>query len=180
MKSINSNLSKSLSAVTTVAFSCLLVAGVAAQTGAKKSARAARQAANVRTFATPQQAADALIAAAEKYDVAELERIFGPDGRDIIETGEAGADREQARAFAAQAREKKSVAVDPRTHTRAFLSIGPDDWPFPVPIVKTAGRWHFDAKAGRQEVLYRRIGRNELDAIQICRGFVEAQHEYAL
>jgi hypothetical protein len=85
-----------------------------------------------------------------------------------------------AQEFAAQSREKKNVSVDPKSGQRAFLSIGKEDWPFPVPIVKQGGRWFFDAKAGRQEILYRRIGGNELDAIQICRGFVEAQHEYAL
>jgi hypothetical protein len=172
-----SNLSRLLSAVSIAAFACLLAAPAAVQTRTQK---ATHPAANVKTFASPQEAADALIAAAEKYDVAELKQIFGPDGRDIVETGEGVRDKEQATAFAAQAREKKSVAVDPKTRTRAFLSVGPDDWPFPVPIVKRGARWSFDAKAGRQEVLYRRIGRNELDAIQICRGFVEAQHEYAL
>ena len=173
----NSKLSRLLSAVGTVAFVCLLAAVAAAQTAPKKPAGAA---AKVRTFATPQRAADALIDAAEKFDIAALEEIFGPDGRDIIQTGEAVRDREQATAFAAQAREKKTVSVDRRTARRAFLSVGPDDWPFPVPIVKKGGLWSFDAKAGRQEVLYRRIGRNELDAIEICRGFVEAQHDYAL
>src|SRR5262249_33709098 len=64
--------------------------------------------------------------------------------------------------------------------TRAFLTVGPEDWPFPVPIVKHVGRWSFDTKAGRQEILTRRIGSNELDAIQICKGYVEAQHQYAL
>jgi hypothetical protein len=147
-----------------------------AQTATKASANAAQP----RPFETPQQAADALVDAAEKFDVAALEGILGPDGRDIIHTGEPALDRERALAFAAQAREKKNVAVDRMTKSRAFLSVGQDDWPFPVPIVKRGGKWSFDAKAGRQEILYRRIGRNELDVIEICRGFVEAQHEYAL
>jgi hypothetical protein len=71
------------------------------------------------------------------------------------------------------------VAVDSRDKTRAVLSVGKDDWPLPVPIVKKAGKWYFDSKQGRDEILYRRIGANELDALQVCRGFVEAQHEYA-
>ena len=148
-----------------------------AQTAAKTTAAPA---AKPRAFVTPQQAADALIDAAEKFDVAALEDILGPDGRDIIHTGETALDKEQATAFAAQAREKRSVAVDRKAANRAFLSVGRDDWPFPVPIVKRGGKWSFDSKAGRQEVLLRRIGRNELDVIEICRGFVEAQHEYAL
>lgn len=133
-----------------------------------------------KTFASPQEAASALIDAAEKYDVAALAAVLGPGARDIINTGEPARDREMAAEFAKQAREKNNVAVDQRTKTRAFLSIGVDDWPFPLPIVKRVGKWSFDANAGRQEILFRRIGGNELDAIQICRGFVEAQHEYAL
>jgi hypothetical protein len=163
--------------VLSIALLCLFLDTAGAQTLTKT---AATSTAKPRTFATPQQAADALIDAAEKFDVATLEEIFGPEGRDIIHTGEPVADKEQAAAFAKLAREKKNVAVDQRSRNRAFLSIGLDDWPFPVPIVKRGGKWFFDSKAGRQEILYRRIGRNELDVIEICRGFVEAQHEYAL
>jgi len=70
--------------------------------------------------------------------------------------------------------------VDPQKGNRAFLLVGKEDWPFPVPIVKRGDTWSFDAKAGRQELLYRRVGRNELDAIDICHGYVEAQQKYAL
>src|SRR5262249_43554382 len=142
----NFNLSFLLWAVSIVALACLLTLDAAAQNAAKKPATSA---AKERTFATPQEAADALIDAAEKFDVAALEAIPGPDGRDIIHTGEDARDREQAAAFAAQAREKKQVAVDRKLASRAFLSIGPDEWPFPVPIVKKGGRWSFDSKAGR-------------------------------
>ena len=174
---LNSNLSQLLLAMAAVTFVCVVAIGVAAQTTTKP---AAPSAAKARTFATPQEAADALIDAAEKFDVAALTDILGPDAGDIIDTGEPVQDREIAAEFARLAREKKNVAVDKRTKSRAFLSIGNEDWPFPLPIVKRAGKWSFDAKAGRQEILYRRVGRNELDAIEICRGFVEAQHEYAL
>ena len=108
-----------------------------------------------------------------------LEEIFGPDGDDIVLSGEYPQDRQRASDFATESREKKSVSVDPKTGSRAFLLVGNEDWPFPVPIVKVADKWHFDAKAGRQELLYRRIGSNELDAIEICHGYVEAQYEYA-
>jgi hypothetical protein len=74
---------------------------------------------------------------------------------------------------------RKQFSVDPKTGNRAFLLVGNEDWPFPVPIVKHGEKWSFDAKAGRQELLYRRIGSNELDAIDICRGYVEAQYDYA-
>jgi len=132
-----------------------------------------------KTFDAPQKAADALIAAAEKFDVSALEEIFGSDGDDIVLSGEYPQDRQRALDFAAEAREKKSVTVDPTTGSRAFLLVGNEDWPFPVPIVKVGDKWHFDAKAGRQELFYRRIGSNELDAIDICRGYVDAQYQYA-
>jgi hypothetical protein len=132
-----------------------------------------------KTFDTPQQAADALVVAAEQFDEGALEEIFGPGGEDIVFSGEYPQDRQRASDFAAEAREKKTVSVDPNKGNRAFLLVGNEDWPFPVPIVKRGEKWAFDAKAGRQELLYRRIGSNELDAIDICRGYVEAQDEYA-
>ena len=135
---------------------------------------------SAKMFNTPQQAADELVDAAEKFDVRALEEIFGPAGDDIVLSGEYPQDRQRASDFAAEAREKKSVSVDPKKGNRAFLLIGNEDWPFPVPLVKLGEKWYFDAKAGRQELLHRRIGSDELDAIDICRGYVEAQHEYAL
>ena len=135
---------------------------------------------NAKMFNTPQQAADELVDAAEKFDVHALEEIFGPDDDDIVLSGEYPQDRQRASDFAAEARKKKSVSMDPKKGSRAFLLVGDEDWPFPVPLVKLGGRWYFNAKAGRQELLQRRIGADELDAIDICRGYVEAQHEYAL
>jgi hypothetical protein len=174
-ETMNSNFSKLLCTALAVASACVLVltAGATEQS-------TATTAAGIRTFATAQQAADVLIDAAEKFDVPVLEQIFGSAGRDIVLTGEPVYDREVAAAFAAQAREKKSVVVDPQNPNRALLSIGNEDWPFPVPIVRKSGKWSFDSAAGRRELLYRRIGRNELDAIEMCHGYVEAQHEYAL
>jgi len=134
--------------------------------------------AGAKAFDSPQQAADALVNAAEKFDEDALEQIFGPDGDDIVFSGEYAQDREHATDFAAQAREKKSISVD-KSGNRAFLLVGNEDWPFPVPLVKRGTKWFFDAKAGQQELLYRRIGSNELDAIQICRGYVDAQYDYA-
>ena len=133
-----------------------------------------------KTFDTPQQAADVLIAAAEKFDERILEEIFGPGGYDIVFSGEYAQDRQRASDFAAEAHEKKTVSLDSKGGNRAFLLVGNEDWPFPVPIVKLSDRWSFDAKAGRQELLYRRIGSNELDAIAVCYGYVDAQEEYAL
>jgi Protein of unknown function (DUF2950) len=132
-----------------------------------------------QAFATAQEAADALITAAERFDVPDLKAILGTDGDDLIDTGEQVQDREAATGFAAQARDKSSVLTDPKRPSRAILSVGKADWPLPIPIIKQGAKWQFDAKAGRKEILYRRIGRNELDAIAICRGFVDAQREYS-
>ncbi len=146
----------------------------------KAGAATAGSAAGARTFDTPEQAADALIDAAAKFDEQTLIDIFGPGGDDIVLTGEYPQDRKRALDFAAEAHEKTNVSVDPKSGNRAFLIVGKENWPFPVPIVKKGNKWSFDAKSGRQELLYRRIGYNELDAIAICHGYVEAQHEYAL
>jgi hypothetical protein len=108
-----------------------------------------------------------------------LQRIFGPEGKDLISSADPVRDKQYIEAFAAKAREKVDLRSDPQNSSRATLSVGADNWPMPVPLVRTNGRWHFDAKEGHDEVLYRRIGTNELDAIQICRGFVEAQREYS-
>jgi hypothetical protein len=133
-----------------------------------------------RTFSTPDDAAKALINAAANFDETALTEIFGPHGTDIIFTGEVPYDRQRAADFAAQARQKMSVSLEPKNGARAYLLVGNGEWPFPVPLVKSGGRWTFDIDAGRKELLYRRIGANELDAIQICDGFVDAQHDYAL
>jgi hypothetical protein len=142
-------------------------------------ARSTSPVSGARGFDTPQQAAASLVDAAEKFDESELERIFGPDGYDIVLTGELPYDRLRAANFAAEAREKQSVSLDPQRGNRAFVIVGNENWPFPVPIVKKGDKWHFDAKAGRQELLYRRIGANELDIIAICHKYVDAQEEYA-
>jgi len=185
MKSLfrNGNLSGLLWTIAAVACTCLypLVPSVAQQAAAPQAPAAVAAApAGVRSFDSPQQAVDVLIAAAEKFDQDALERIFGPKGNDLVFSGEFALDRQHAADFVAQAHEKTSVSVDPHDGNRAFLLVGDENWPFPVPIVKRGDKWFFDAPAGQQELLYRRIGANELDAIQICRGYVEAQEEYAL
>jgi Protein of unknown function (DUF2950) len=167
--------------VGTVVWACLGVSVSAAQPTATKGTPAVANApAGPRRFDTPVQAADVLIDAADKFDVVALSQIFGPGGEDIAFSGEYAQDRQHAANFAAEAHEKKNVSVDPKSGKRAFLLVGNEDWPFPVPIVKIGDKWSFDAKVGRQELLYRRIGANELDAISIYHGYVEAQHDYAL
>jgi len=184
MKSIAArHLLAGLIAVTTVLFTTHAAFGADPErtTAPRRAAPAATvKTATVSTFGSPQQAADALIAAAGQYDVAALERLFGPLTKSVILSNEPAQDRQRANEFVAKAREKQSVSIDPKNPNRASLVVGDADWPFPVPLVKRAGKWAFDTAAGRQEIRYRRIGGNELDAIAISRGYVEAQHEYAL
>lgn len=133
----------------------------------------------VQTFTDPERAAKALIDAADKFDVPTLIHIFGSMNKDIVLSGEYPLDRQRAADFVSAAREKQSISVEPNGD-RAFLLVGNENWPFPVPIVKHGNRWLFDAKAGRQEILYRRIGSNELAAISVCHNYVVAQKDYAL
>jgi Protein of unknown function (DUF2950) len=185
MKSIPSNQhhSKLLWVVGAMACTILAVTATLSAQQVTATAPAATTPARVPTgampFSTPQEAADALIDAAAKFDVPALEKIFGPEGDDIVLSGEYPQDMQRALDFAAEAREKKIVSVDPKRASRAILMVGNEDWPFPVPIVKVAGKWYFNAAVGRQELFDRRIGSNELDAIDICQGYVEAQYEYA-
>ena len=132
---------------------------------------------NQKGFATPQLAAEAVIKAAEAYDVPALLEILGPDSKDLISSADPVQDKNKIERFVEKAHQKHSVSVN---HNKAILLAGNDNWPMPIPIVKRQGKWYFDTKAGREEILFRRIGANELDAIQICHGYVEAQKEYAL
>ena len=132
-----------------------------------------------KQFNNPKEAADALIAAAGTFDVARLKEILGPDAADIVSSEDPVADKNRAAAFAAKAKEKTNVGMDPKNANQAIVTVGNDDFPLAIPIVKKQGKWIFDTKIGRQEILNRRIGSNELDAIAICRGFDDAQQQYA-
>ncbi|MFZ0313305.1 MAG: DUF2950 domain-containing protein [Candidatus Korobacteraceae bacterium] len=162
-----------LSAFVMVCFWCVFSIATAAQTQSAAPVGA-------KAFDTPQQAAEALITAAGAYDVPELMAIFGPDGKDFVASADPVEDKNNAVAFATEARAKNSVSIDPANPNKAVIIVGEEQWPLPVPVVKRNGKWYFDAKAGRQQILFRRIGANELDAIQVCRGYVEAQREYAM
>jgi len=155
---------------------CILLTGTV-QAQAKSASTPAVPA---KTFATAEEAADALIDAAAKSDMDTLVQIFGSEGKDLMTTGEPAHDKEAVKIFVDLAQEKKEISVDPKNKNRAVLNIGKDDWPFAIPLVRKNGKWQFDVAAGRQELLYRRIGGNELDVIQICHGYVEAQQEYSL
>jgi hypothetical protein len=131
-----------------------------------------------RQFASAEEAAAALVAAAGQYNVAELKAILGPEGDELVSSADTVADRNRAMAFAAEARMQQHLEFD-SAKASAVLSVGESDWPMPIPIIEDGGKWYFDAPAGKEEILRRRIGQNELDALTVCRGFVEAQYEYA-
>jgi|SRR5215471_5663716 len=145
----------------------------------KKEAAAAAPASNQKQFDTADQAADALIQVAANSDAAGAKEILGPDSDDLISSEDPVMDKNRALAFANKAKEKKSIEIDKANPNQAILVVGNDDFPLPIPIVKSKGKWTFDTKVGREEILNRRVGDNELNAIALCRGYVEAQHEYA-
>jgi len=134
---------------------------------------------NQRTFATPRDAIQAIIDAADRNDAAALLQLFGPDGKDILESGNPAEDKESRAEFARSAHEKLQVEQDPSNPDRVTFAVGEQDWPFPVPVVRKDGKWQLDPIGGRLEILARRVGRNELNTMEICRGYVEAQLEYA-
>ena len=140
----------------------------------------AQQQVGEQSFATAQDAAQALVDAAGQNDTAALLKLFGPQGADIVQSGDPAEDKDSRAEFARRAREKMEVQIEPSNPNRAVIVVGNQNWPLPVPLIRTkSGQWHFDAARGRVEILARRVGRNELVAIDVCRAYVEAQMEYA-
>jgi hypothetical protein len=131
------------------------------------------------TFATPEAAAEALINAAEKNDIPTLKQILGEEGLDLVVTEDTVQDRNIMADFAAQGRALTRIDRDSGQGS-ATLIVGTDEFPVAIPIVEKGGLWYFDTETGRQEILNRRIGRNELDAIEVAQIYVDAQREYAL
>lgn len=127
-------------------------------------------------FASPEDAAAALAKATAANDVKALNALFGPAAKDLVGTGDPVADKRARTLFAAAYAEKHAVTVD---GDKATLIVGASDWPTPIPIVKHGDKWSFDAKQGKQEILDRRIGNNELATIQVCLAYVDGQREYA-
>jgi len=133
-----------------------------------------------RNFATPQEAAQALVDAAAQNDTPAMLKLFGPQGTDIVESGDKAEDTTSRANFTRRVHEKMNVQIDPFNPGRATVIVGNDNWPFPVPLYRTkSGEWHFDSARGRTQILARRIGRNELVAIDVSRGYVEAQMDYS-
>ena len=169
----------SLLASTIVAFALFLGVSLRAASEEKSDTAAKTDSKKQTEFSSPKEAADTLIRSAEAFDVAALEEILGPDAAALIKSADPVADKKRATDFAAKSKEKMSLDVDSKNSKRTILSVGNDRFSLAIPIVQRKGKWTFDTKAGRDEMLMRRIGANELDAIEICRGFADAQHEYA-
>jgi hypothetical protein len=132
-----------------------------------------------QSFDTPQAAMAAMIDAASQNDSTALIKLLGPGSDDIVSTGAVAEDKDRREEFVRLAHEKSSVNVDPTNPNRATFTVGNQDSPFPVPLINKNGKWMFDTATGRVEILAHRIGRNELDTVQACRGYVEAQLQYA-
>ena len=152
--------------VTAFASCCSLGLALHAAPPSKSDAAAAPQPAQ-KQFDTPKQAADALILVAANFDVAAAKEILGPDGEDIVASEDPVQDKNRAAEFAARAKEKMSVQTNKKNPNQAIVLVGNDDFPLPIPIVKQKGKWFFDTKVGREEILNRRVGANELNAIEI-------------
>jgi hypothetical protein len=161
-----------------VTYSLLVLASQGAPEQKQESTAASSQPQQTQ-FDTPKQAADALVQVAANFDPVAAKEILGPDSEDIVASEDPVQDKNRAAEFAAKAKEKMSIEIDKKNPNRAIVLVGNDDFPLPIPLVKQKGKWSFDTKVGREEILNRRVGANELNAIEICRGFVEAQHEYA-
>lgn len=130
-------------------------------------------------FDSAEAAAQAVISAAESHDSARLSAIMGPQARGILSSGKPTQDRDEQSEFARLARARHRLEISAINPNRAVLAIGDEDWPFPVPICRTRAGWSFDASETPVEMRARRIGSDELDAIEICHGYVEAQQKYA-
>jgi hypothetical protein len=128
-------------------------------------------------FKTSEEAVEALVNAVKTGDRNAILTVLGRDAADIVSSGDQVADAATRQEFLAAYQKKHQVT--PEGDNAATLALGPDDFPFPIPLVRRNGMWMFDTAAGRLEILYRRIGRNELDAIQVCLAYVDAQNEYA-
>lgn len=148
------------------------VLGAIAAVALLTSASQAQQA-----YPTPEGAAAALAEAVKSGTRRAILKVLGNAGADILESGDEVADAEMRQRFLSAYDARNSIRTE--ENKKATLILGADDFPFPIPLVNSRTGWEFDTAAGRREVLYRRIGRNELDAIQTCLAFVDAQNEYA-
>ncbi len=142
---------------------CFSIGAQAQQSGQKK-------------FSSAEEAANALVTATESDDEKAMLEILGPEGRQIVSSGDDGDDSQSRANFVQKYREMHRLVNEADGTTTLF--IGAENWPTPIPLLKKDGAWYFDTEAGKREILYRRIGRNELSAIRVCQELVAAQKEF--
>ena len=130
-----------------------------------------------QSFKSPDDAAAALAAAAKSGDTKDLLKVLGPEAAEIVDSGDRVADADTRQRFVDAYEAKHSISM--QANKKAILMLGKDDFPFPIPLFQVKTGWEFDTAAGRVEILYRRIGRNELEAIQTALAYVDAQNDYA-
>ena len=154
----------------------LALAGAAASFLTFGAAQAA--APKQKTFAAPEEAVKALVEALKVKDTKALSALFGPGSQDLVASGDPVADASRRQQFVGLYEQKNRL--EPVGTDKVVLYVGNDDWPLPIPLVKEGAAWRFDTAAGREELLARRIGANELNTIQACLAYVDAQREYVL
>jgi len=130
-----------------------------------------------KIFSSADEAVTALIEAAKADNIKELMAIFGPAGKEVLSSGDPVRDRAGRQEFLKAFEERNSLIKE--GDNKVILQIGNEQWPFPIPVIENNGKWFFDTKAGKEEIINRRIGKNELDTIQVCLAYVDAQREYA-
>ncbi len=152
-----------------VAASLLFILGFAAHSKAQQEGQ--------KTFSSAEEASQALLAATQNNDEKSLLEIFGPDGKQIVSSGDDAEDAQNRANFAQKFQEMHRLVKEPDGTTTLY--IGAENWPTPIPLVSRGDVWYFDTNAGKQEILYRRIGENELSTIRVCQELEAAEKEYS-
>jgi hypothetical protein len=140
------------------------------------SPAAIAQQAGQQTFSSASQASKSLVSALQSDDESTLLQILGPNAKEIVSSGDPTQDKTNRQQFVEKYKQMHRLVNEPDGSTTLY--IGAENWPTPIPLKHKGGDWYFDTAAGKQEILYRRIGRNELSAIQVCRELVDAEKEY--
>src|SRR6202161_1539334 len=138
--------------------------------------RATAQQQGQKTFSSADQASHALVAALTSGDDNAVLQILGPDGKEIVSSGDPAEDQANRANFVAKFQAMHRLVVEPDGNTTLY--IGAENWPCPIPLVNKGGKWYFDTLAGKQEILFRRLGQNEMSTIRVCQELVAAQKEY--
>ncbi len=139
-------------------------------------ARSTAQQAGQKTFSSAEEASQALATAAQSNDEKAMLEILGPEGKQIVSSGDDAEDAQNRANFAQRYQEMHRLVKEPDGTTTLY--VGADNWPTPIPLVNNGKSWYFDTEAGKKEILFRRVGRNEMSAIRVCQELVAAEKEY--